>query len=373
MRNLITLLALAVVAAALLLGYRWISRPVVEVYVVQRGSAIAAVYGTVKVTPSARVQVRAQDSGLVRLARHAAEAELAAGMEVTEGQVLAEIVDSELDHELAKAEAELKAAAERAQLGPSSRPWLDTAVANLAQREKLAEWGAITQNDLDRVRREVQGLRERVTTERVELDRSLAVLREQVDALRDRRGRREIKAPLGGLLSQIPVATGESVLANTTLFTISSRTLYLEGQVNEEDVGVLRPKMKAVVRLYAFPQQEFATTLARILPGGDNQRYTVRLEFDAPPDNLMADMTGEMNIVVNQRANVLVIPTRALQANRVWVVDQGVAKPRTVRTGLHSLELTEIVAGLQEQEQVIVADFDLFRAGQRVRALSVNR
>ena len=43
------------------------SLPVAEVAIVQRGSAISAVYGTVRIEPSLVIPVRAQNSGFIQL------------------------------------------------------------------------------------------------------------------------------------------------------------------------------------------------------------------------------------------------------------------------------------------------------------------
>ena len=44
---------------------------------------------------------------------------------------------------------------------------------------------------------------------------------------------------------------------NNELFTVSSRNNYVRGEVNEEDVGEVKPGMEAVVQLYAYRTQHF--------------------------------------------------------------------------------------------------------------------
>jgi RND family efflux transporter MFP subunit len=368
---LLILVGLVVVGGG---AYWWLARPVAEVYVVQRGTAIAAVYGTVKVQPSIRMNVRAFSSGFIRFGKPNGKDLLVLDMEVKEGQVLAKIENPDLVRELTKSDADLKAAEDRFRLGPPSQQALKTTEAVLARLEKLAATQNAPASEVERVRNEVQALRERVKAEQGELDRVVAVVREQNGGLRDRLARCEIKAPMDGVLTASNVLDGEFIHENSNPLTISSKATYLEGLVNEEDVGQLTPKMKAVVRLNAYPQQQFDATLTQILSGADNQqRYTVVLAFDVAPANLMAGMNGEMNIILGKHEQVLIVPTRALLGDRVWVVEGGVIKPRTVQTGLRSLERTEISGGLREGEQVVVADHDLFRLGQWVRALVVTR
>ena len=215
-------------------------------------------------------------------------------------------------------------------------------------------------------------MRERVKNEQVELERMLTLAQQQAGALRDSKVRCEVRAPLAGVLTAVAVVTGDLIPENAAPFIVESKSTYLEGQVNEEDVGKLAPQQKTVVRLTAYPRQEFTATLTHILPGGDNQRYVVRLEFDAPPSNLLSGMTGEMNIVLGKREQALIIPSRALLGNQVWVVKNDAIQTRTVQTGLRSMERTEIVSGLHEGEHVLVADHDQFRIDQLVRSLVVN-
>lgn len=372
MKKSIIVIAGIVLVVTGFFGYRWLARPVAEVFAVERGTAISAVYGTVRVQPTVRVMVRSRSAGTVRLSQTSAGTEIVAGMDVKEGWVLARIENPELDRDLVKLEAELKAADERARLGPPSSQLFKTAEAMLGRLEKLASLNNAPASEVEKARNEVQALRERVKSEQVEIDRATTVLREQAGGLRDRKVHCDIKSPMEGVLSAVNVVSGDLVVENAPLFLVCTKSYFLEGQVNEEDIGSLNKQMKALVRLYSYPQKDFSAILTDIIPAGENQRYVVRLSFEAPPESLMAGMTGEMNIVLGKREGALVIPTRALMANRVFVVDGGAIQPRAVKTGLRSLERTEVVDGLKEGEHVVVADLDVFRVGQWVRPVVVN-
>ena len=131
--------------------------------------------------------------------------------------------------------------------------------------------------------------------------------------------------------------------------------------------------MKADIKLYAYPDRELPATVSQVLPTAANQRYTVNLTLDQPPPNLLAGETGEMNIISGTRENALLIPTRALLVDRVWVVENGSVRPVTVKVGFRNLERAEILDGLRDGDEVVVADQDLLRTGQRVRAVKLNQ
>ncbi len=90
--------------------------PVAEVATVRRGTAISAVYGTVRIEPAFVVHVRAQNSGFIQLAEEFSAGRGAIGKSVTKGQLLASIADETTARQLKQAQADLKAATERAKL-----------------------------------------------------------------------------------------------------------------------------------------------------------------------------------------------------------------------------------------------------------------
>jgi RND family efflux transporter MFP subunit len=371
MKRTVILAALIISATAAALYGLWASRPVAEVYVAQRGTAVSAVYGTVKAAASLTINLHARSSGTIRFSDRVAS-NAVVGLVVTQGELLATIVNEDLDRELAKAEADLRAAEERQRLGPPSLPDLNTQQAQLSRLEKLAELQSVPASNLDQARSLVQTLSERVRNEQVEVDRVVAINREQAGVLQDRKARCFITSPLTGYMDTINYANGEFINEGTTPFVVATKSMFLNGEINEEDVGQIAPKMKAAVRLYSYPDQDLVATVSQVLPTANNQRYTVTLTLDKAPPNLMSGMTGEMNIIAGKRENALIIPSRAVLGDRVFVVKDNVVKPRTVKIGFHNLEHAEILDGLKEGEQVVVADQDLFRPGQRVRAVTVN-
>src|SRR5438309_9297467 len=109
----------------------------------------------------------------------------------------------------------------------------------------------------------------------------------------------EIRSPIDGLLTSIQTIDGELVADGNELFTVSSRKNYVRGEVNEEDVGEVKPGMKAALQLYAYRTRAFTAHVTSIQPAADptTQRYTIVLELDNAPDNLMAGKTGVTNVI----------------------------------------------------------------------------
>jgi RND family efflux transporter MFP subunit len=352
----------------------YLALPVAEVATARRGTALAAVYGTVRIEPTDVLPVRAQNAGFIRLADPFAIGRGAIGKPVEKGQLLATIADELTARQLKQAQADLQAATQRAALPLPSAELLKTAEDNVQRLEKLSAMSNVPAVEFEKAKNEATRLRGAVENERIERDRNLGALEDAAKKLEAQLKSSEIRSPMDGLLSNIQAIDGELVATGNQLFTVSSRKNYVRGEVNEEDVGEVKAGMKAMLQLYAYRTQQFAARVASIQPAADpeTQRYTIVLELENPPDNLMAGMTGEMNIITGTHENVVLIPTRALMVDQVWMVNRGTIQRRTVKVGFRTLDFAEVMSGISVDDRVVVSDQDKLRPGQAVRQRKVD-
>jgi hypothetical protein len=94
--------------------------------------------------------------------------------------------------------------------------------------------------------------------------------------------------------------------------------------------------------------------------------------MEKPPDNLMAGMTGEMNVITGMHENVLLVPTRALLVDQAWIVKRGVVRRRTVKVGFRTLDFAEAMSGVSLGDHVVVSNQDKLRPGQVVRERKID-
>jgi RND family efflux transporter MFP subunit len=364
-----TLWTILPIAAVILGAIYYINLPVAEVEKVVRGTAISAVYGTVRIEPVFVVHVRAQNNGFIRLDDSVANGRGAVGKSVTKGELLATIADETTTRQLKQAQSDLQAAEEQARLElPSSEP-LKVAEANVQRLEKLTSLSNVPAVEYEKAKSEAKRLRDLLATEKIERERNLDSLREAVKKAEALTGRLEIRAPMDGILSDIKAIDGEFVSDGSELLTVSSGKNYVRGEVNEEDIGEVKVGMPAILQMYAYRQRQFSATVTSIVPAADpeTQRYTVLLDLKNPPENLLAGMTGEMNIITGRHDNAILVPTSALLVDQVWQVKHGVVEKRTIRVGYRTLEFSEVLEGLKEGDCVVVSDQDKLRSGQFVR------
>jgi RND family efflux transporter MFP subunit len=343
--------------------------PVAEVAIVQRGTAISAVYGTVRIEPSLVIPVRAQNSGFIQLGEALSAGRGAIGRNVEKGELLATIADEGTARLLKQARADLQAARQRAELALPSAEALKVAQDNLSRLEKLTGLSNVPQVEFEKAKSEVNRLKALVESERIERDRNLAALDEAAKKLEAQMKNSEIRSPMDGLLTGIKTIDGELVAERAELFTVSSRKNYVRGEVDEEDVGEVKAGMEAIVQVYAYRSRMFRAKVAAIQPAADveTQRYTIVLNLEDPPENLMAGMTGEMNIITGTHPDALLIPTRALLVDQALVIKHGLVQSRTVKIGYRTLDFSEALDGVAEGDRVVLSDQDKLRPGRPVR------
>src|SRR5216110_1538209 len=348
--------------------------PVAEVATVRRGTAISAVYGTVRIEPAFVVHVRAQNSGFIQLAEEFSAGRGAIGKSVTKGELLAGIADETTARQLKQARADLQAATERAKLPLPSEELLKASEDNLHRLEQVVATGNVPAVEFEKSKSEVNRLRGALETERIERDRNLKSLEETGKKLEAEMKNAEVRSPIEGILTNVQTIDGELISDGNELFTVSSRKTYVRGEVNEEDVGEVKPGMKAKVQLYAYRTRTFTGRVTSIQPAADptTQRYTVVLDMENPPDNMMVGMTGEMNIVTGVHENALLVPTRSLLVDQALVVSGGIVQRRTVNVGFRTLDFSEALSDLTDGDHVIVSDQDKFHSGQPVRQRMIN-
>ena len=130
------------------------------------------------------------------------------------------------------------------------------------------------------------------------------------------------------------------------------------------------------MRSDAIPGRVFDGTVAQITPKGDPvaRSYRVRIQFRDAAElsklGLRTGMTMDANIVVAQRDNALLIPSRALHGDSVWLVVDGALRKRAIKHGAGTGEQTEVLSGLSESDSVVLSAVERLREGQRASAAS---
>ena len=339
-----------------------------EVAPVVRGTALQGVYGTVDVEPVTEVIVRTRNFGMISALK------FKAGDVVKNNQVLVETSDESIQRQVDGVNAALAQAKVRQALGPASVEAEKNQEIEVGKLKKLLDANDISPVEYEKAQNSLASLKDQVQKETLALNTDVEDAERARDTVNDQIGHDAVVSPMDGVVLELYCSLGEFVPPQTQICLIGSAENQVVAQVNEEDVGYLKPGMKAKIRLYAHQDGDLVGTLKKILPQAENQVYKVIFSLDDPPALLLPGMTGEMNIVIGERQNTLTVPSRAVRHGEdVLAVVNGRVKEFHVETGFHTLERTEILSGLPEGTDVILSNQDLYKPGVRVRAVTVKQ
>jgi HlyD family secretion protein len=199
-----------------------------------------------------------------------------------------------------------------------------------------------------------------------------------------------LRAPFDGIVADISGELGEyatpsppGILTLPAIDLIDDRCMFVSAPIDEVDAANIKIGQAARITLDAVKGKAFAGTVKRIAPYVleiEKQARTVEVEvaFDEPPtaENLLVGYSADVEIVHSSHPNVLRIPTQTLlpmqtaqEGKRVLLYrSDGVLEERTVTTGLANWEQTEITAGLNEGDQIVMSlDRVGVKAGVRVQ------
>ena len=266
--------------------------------------------------------------------------------------------------------------AARAQLDQAEAT-LVAAQAELKRAQQLVAQGFVSGSRLDDARRAVEvarGQRDAAAAQaRANTDQGtdvrqaqaqLEAARAATEAARIRLEQTRLEAPSDARVLTRLVEPGQIVQPGKALIGLAlAGPTQVVAQVDERFLQQLRVGQSASVVADAFPQERLAARVLSIAPEVDAQRGAVEVKLSLqapPPDFLREDMTLSVEVVTGSRDRTLVIPAQALRpgadgAQAVFVPDDGRAAARPVRTGLRTLDAVEVLEGLRNGEQVLLA------------------
>jgi len=262
------------------------------------------------------------------------------GTRVRKGDVIARLDHTDLDAQLADAQAS----------------WVN-AKAELARQKALRAEGLAPQSTVDVAIAQEASTRAKVQYARALLDYT------------------EIRAPFTGVVTAKRAFVGEAVSpfgsspsgggsggAIVTLVEFSS--LYVGADVNESNLSKLGPNQPAEITLDAVPDKTFHGHLRQIVPAADRQKGTVRVKvaIDDADEKILPDLSARVNFTAaptegkTARARIL-IPKAALATrdgkSGVFRIVEGRAKFQPVETGGDVQGQVEVTKGLQGGETLI--------------------
>lgn len=162
-----------------------------------------------------------------------------------------------------------------------------------------------------------------------------------------------IRSNIDGKLFQTFKEKGEFVSMQEPIAIVGNAKDYtLKMLIDEVDISKVILGQKVLVTLEAYKNKVFEAKITKIAPKMDTQTQTFEIEavFVQQPSRLYMGLTGEGNIVINEKKKALVIPREYLQAGNKVETENGFVK---VKTGLSNWSFIEIVSGLDQNTVIL--------------------
>lgn len=212
--------------------------------------------------------------------------------------------------------------------------------------------------------------------------RALDVPEEEIARLRrtGRAARRvAVRAPADGVVTEKMAVEGMRVGPEEPLYkTAGLSPVWVVAEVQERDLGAVRPGQRARADLVAFPGRTFGGTVEFVYPSLTPETRTGRARIVVPnPDQaLRAGMYADVEIEApagGASGPVLAVPPSAVLdsgTRQAVLVEKGEGRfePREVRLGTRGDDAVQVLEGLKAGERVVVGANFLIDAESNLRA-----
>lgn len=341
---------------------------------VTRGDVTRAVTATGTVNPVLTIIVGSYVSGVIK------EIRCDYNTEVKVRQVCAEIDPAPYQTVVDQNRANLAVA--RAQL-EKDKANLAYAQLNYDRNARLAQTNAVSRDVLDNARNALDQ-----ATAQIGVDQATIQQREaQLAAAEVNLGYTHIVSPVNGTVVSRNVTMGQTVAASfqtPTLFLIATdlTQMQVDTNISESDIGGIKEGNRSTFTVDAFPRRTFRGAVAQVRQSPQTVQNVVTYDVVLGVDNkdlaLKPGMTAATRVIVDQRRDVLRVPSQALRyappsaaalaggARRprnaeapaqVYVLRDNVPVAVPVTIGLDDDSFTEIVGGdLKPGDKVIVSE-----------------
>ena len=177
-----------------------------------------------------------------------------------------------------------------------------------------------------------------------------------------------ITAPFNGVLAFVGAEVNEQVAPGSPMIIlIDPSGFHVEVSVDEIDVGQVELEQEARITLDAYPDEELQGRVEYISPVATEDlgtvSYLVRVCFDPTQAPLRSGMTANITIVTERRENVLLMPSRAISADRETglfyverLKDDGEIERVEVEIGIQDTTYTEVLRGMEDGDQLVIGD-----------------
>jgi len=189
-----------------------------------------------------------------------------------------------------------------------------------------------------------------------------------------------MRSPASGVVVEKNVVEGDRIMPGMTVYRLADLArVWVEADVFEKDLGLVREGQSATVRLKAYPGRTFPARVTYVYPTVSMESRTgrVRLELPNPGMDIKPGMYARIALDVPTTSPTLVVPRSAVLStgprSLVFVRSaDGSLVPTEVTQGRTVGRDVEIVAGLEAGQRVVSSAAFLVDAESNLGALTAG-
>lgn len=324
----------------------------------QLSQVTESVYASVSIKPKVAYFPQTSRSGIIQ------EVAVKKGDQVTKGQVLFSVLTANADNRLIDARLNLDQAKAN-YLGENNllanvKLELEMAVQQLAldsinlnRQKHLWDQKIGAKIDLDRAEikyettlNQYRALQKKQAQTYLSLENNYRKALNMVDNERTSLNDFIVRSEITGTVYDVYKEPGELIGPQERFAEIGSTDSFLiDMNIDEIDITKINLGDTALITLEAYPDEVFKAQIARIYPKKEENTQTFFIEgfFLKAPPKLYNGLSGEANIIVAIRENVLTIPANYLKPGNTIVTPDG---EKTVITGMKNMDFVEIISGI---------------------------
>ena len=303
---------------------------------VERSDVVAVVSATGTIQPVNQVDISSKITGQLQ------EVRVKENEQVKAGQVLVVLDDSRLKAQVTQAKEKL-----------------NNTAANYERNKRLHSIGAVSEQQLDNSRMEAN-------VAQANYDEVLSQLNESV-----------ITSPIDGVVIGKPLPAGQMVAQGISnpmvILTVADMSkMQIEAQVDESDIGKVAVGQTASFTVDTYQGKTFTGVISSVSQKATTTQnvvyYTVTVDVkDAA--SLKPAMTARLSIEAGESKNALSVPLAAVKTNQkqqqyVVTFRNGKTENVNITTGIVGEDKVEITSGVNEGEQIVLAQPQPKQTGQ---------
>ncbi len=333
----------------------------------QRRDIVDAVFGSGHIENRDQYAVTANTDGYLK------DAWVAEGDTVKQGEKLFRLTNDVQQTQVANALTNLQYAKSNVQPRAPQIEQLKTQIAqakeklsvdstNYARYQRLVKTQAVSNSDFENVQLQYQAsasslkvLQHNLADLEKQLNLSVENATAQYNIQQESNDYYNISGRANGVVLSVAKKTGDYVKKGDVIAQVGAGKPVIKLYIAEDDIQRVKLGQQTLISLNSSKDNVLKAIITKIYPSFDSneQAFIAEATFTDKPGTLRNGTQLECNIIVQEKKQVLVVPTYSL-INGDYVLLKDAKEKTPVKTGIRTLEWTEILSGITEKDVLVI-------------------